>query len=90
MAKPSIGQFSLDGEMFGLDSLVVPPEVIENDGLKVIHFAISEEDKKIPKYLDTVKEKARLLQPEVKSKGKPFYLTAEYQTRKRKQKAGAL
>ena len=90
MAKPSVGQFSLDGDLFGLDSLVVPPEVIQDEGLKVIHFAISEEDKKIPKYLDTVKEKARLLQPEVKSKGKPFYLTAEYQARKRKQKAGVL
>lgn len=83
-----IGQVDVFGKIHGLDKLVQPPYVIESEGLKVIHFAISEEDKKIPGYLEEVKTQARKLQPEVKSKGKPPWMTAEWQAKRRKRRMG--
>ena len=83
-----VGQADIFGEVHGLDKLVSPPDVIEESGLRVIHFAISEEDKFIPGYLTTVKEQARRLSPEVKSSGKPPWMTAEWQAKRRKKKAG--
>lgn len=83
-----VGQADIFGEVHGLDKLVAPPDVIEESGLKVIHFAISEEDKFIPGWLTTVKEQARRLQPEVKSSGKPPWMTAEWQAKRRKKRAG--
>ena len=84
------GQVNVFGEVHGIERLVVKPEVVESDGLKVVHFAIKEEDKKVPGYLDEVIKQARKLEPEVRSRGKPHFLTAEYQTKKRKMKAGVI
>ncbi len=86
----TVGQVNVFGEVEGLDSLVSPPRVLELDGLKVISFTVSESDKNINGYVDTIKEKARRLEPEVKSRGKPYFLTAAYQTKLRKKKAGVL
>ena len=82
------GQVDVFGTVHGLDKLVRPPEVIESEGLKVIHFAISEDDKAVPGWLDEVKRQARRLLPEVKSRGKPVWLTSAYQTKRRKAKMG--
>lgn len=87
---PRVGQADIFGKVHGLDKLVVPPEVIEQDGLKVIHFAISEADKDVPGYLDEVLEQARRLEPEVKSRGKAPWMTAEWQAKQRKKKAGVM
>lgn len=81
-----VGQFDIFNNVHGIDKIVQPPDVIESEGLKVIHFAISEEDKGVPGYLNEVKEQARKLQPEVKSRGKPPWMTAEYQAKKRKER----
>lgn len=81
------GQVDIFGTVSGLDKLVTPPRVIESDGLKVVHFAISEKDRTIPGYVDEIKKQGRKLAPEVKSRGKPYFLTAAYQARRRKAKA---
>lgn len=83
----AVGQVDVFGKIHGLDKLVTPPEVIESEGLRVIHFAISEEDRATPGYLAEVKEQARRLEPEVKSRGKPPWMTAEWQAKRRKQRA---
>ena len=85
--KPQTGQVDILGNIHGLEKLVVKPEVVQQDGLKVIHFAISEGDKKIKGYLDTVLKEARKLEPEVKSRGRPPWMDANYLARKRKRKA---
>ena len=82
-----VGQADIFGTVHHLDRLVSRPTVIESEGLRVIHFAISQEDKEVPGYLDTVKEFARRLEPEVKSRGKPPWLNAEWQARRRKAKS---
>lgn len=87
---PKAGQADIFGTVHGLDKLVQPPKVIESEGLKVIHFAISEEDKKVPGYLDEVLKQSRRLQPEAKSKGKPPWMKAEWQAKRRKIREGAI
>ena len=87
-SKPVVGQVDVFGSIHGLDKLVQPPDVIEADGLRVIHFAVSEEDRVVPGYIDEVKTQARKLQPEVKSNGKPPWMTAEWQAKRRKRAAG--
>lgn len=77
------------GTLHGLDKLVQPPDVIESEGLRVIHFAISEEDKAVPGYLAEVQQQARRLQPEVRSTGKPPWMSAEWQAKRRKAKDAA-
>lgn len=84
------GQVDVFGTVHGLERLVAPPDVIEMDGLRVIHFAISEDDKFVPGYLATVKEKARRLSPEVKSSGRPAWMSAEFQAKQRKKRAGLI
>lgn len=81
------GQADIFGTIHGLDKLVHPPDVIESEGLKVIHFAISEEDMAVPGYFKEVKKQARRLLPETKSMGKPPWLSAEWQARRRKEKS---
>lgn len=83
-----IGQADIFGKIAHLDKLVQPPDIIESEGLRVIHFAISEDDRGVPGYLGEVKEQARKLSPEVKSKGKPPWMQAEWQAKQRKKKAG--
>lgn len=82
------GQVDIFGGVSGLDKLVTPPRVIESDGLKVVHFAVSERDRQIPGYVYEVKAQGRAVAPEVKSRGKPYFLTAEYQAKRRKALAG--
>ena len=86
--KVGLGQFDIFNHVHGLDKLVQQPDVIESEGLKVIHFAISEEDKKVPGYLDEVMIQARRLEPETKSRGKPPWMSASYQAKRRKAKVG--
>lgn len=88
--EAAVGQVDVFGKIHGLDKLVRSPEVLDSDGLKVIHFAISEKDRVYPGYVDEVKVKARKLVPEVRSRGKPIWMTSGYQTRLRKRKANAL
>lgn len=78
------GQADIFGTIHGLDKLVHPPSVIESEGLRVIHFAISEDDMAVPGYLNEVKKQARQLLPETKSRGKPPWLRAEWQAKRRK------
>lgn len=82
-----IGQIDVFGKIHGLDKLVQPPDVIESEGLKVIHFAISEEDRKAPGYLKEVQDQARKLQPETRSVGKPPWMDANWQAKRRKKNA---
>lgn len=86
-ADVAVGQVDVFGKIHGLDKLVTPPEVIESEGLRVIHFAISEEDRATPGYLAEVKEQARRLLPETKSRGKPIWMDAGWQARRRKRSA---
>ena len=84
-----IGQVDVFGTIHGLDKLVQKPDVIESEGLRVIHFAISEEDRVVPGYLAEVKEQARRLLPETKSRGKPPWMKAEWQAKRRKERDAA-
>lgn len=86
---PTIGQFNLEGQLYGLEKIVSPPEVIEDRGLRVIHFAVSEDDNKISGFTAEALRQARNLSPEIKSKGKPIWLTQEYQAKRRMKKYGA-
>lgn len=88
--QPVVGQFNFEGDVFGLDKLVTKPEILEDTGLKVIHLVISEDDEKVKGFVDEAIKQARLLSPEVKSKGKPIYLTSQWITKKRMKKAGVL
>ena len=83
----SVGQFSLEGTVYGIEKIVSPPEVIEDNGLKVIHMSISEEDNKVPGFTAEALRQARRLAPEVQSRGKPPWLTAAYQAKRREQRA---
>lgn len=83
-----VGQADIFGSIHGLEKLVQPPDVIQSDGLKVVHFAISEADRAVPGYLTEVKEQARRLEPEAKSVGKPPWASAAWQAKRRKKRAG--
>lgn len=84
----AVGQADIFGKVHGLDKLVRPPEVIESEGLKVIRFVMTESDRIVPGYLEEVKAQARRLQPETKSRGKPPWMNAEWQAKRRKRAAG--
>lgn len=83
------GQADIFGTIHGLDKLVHPPSVIESEGLRVIHFAISEDDMAVPGYFKEVKEQARRLLPETKSRGKPPWFSAYWQAKRRKERDAA-
>lgn len=83
------GQADIFGTIHGLDKLVHPPSVIESEGLRVIHFAISEDDMAVPGYFKEVKEQARRLLPETKSRGKPPWVSAYWQAKRRKERDAA-
>ena len=85
---PTIGQLTLEGQVFGLEKIVSPPEVIEDNGLKVIHLAISEEDNEVPGFTIEALRQARKLSPEIKSKGRPPWMTSGWQARRRMKKSG--
>ena len=86
-SSPKIGQATVFGTIEGLDKLVQKPDVIESEGLRVIHFAISEEDRAVPGYLDEALKQARQLVPEAKSSSKPPWMNASWQAKRRKQRA---
>lgn len=87
-SQAKVGQSDIFGTVHGLDKLVQPPDIIESEGLRVIHFAISEADKFVPGYLEEVKSQARRLVPEAKSTGKPPWMSAAWQAKRRKKMAG--
>ena len=83
-----VGQVDILGKIHGLDKLVQKPDIIESEGLRVIHFAISEVDRAVPGYLDEALKQARRLLPEAKSTSKPPWMNASWQAKKRKKRAG--
>lgn len=85
---PTIGQYDLEGQIFGLEKIVTPPEVIEDQGLRVIHLAISEDNNRLAGFTAEALRQARTLSPEVKSIGKPVWLTQAYQAKRRMKKYG--
>ena len=85
---PTVGQFNLEGQIFGLEKIVSPPEVIEDRGLRVIHLAIGEEDNNIAGFTAEALRQARTLNPEVVSRGKPPWLTQAWQAKRRMKKYG--
>lgn len=87
--EPPVGQIKLDGSVFGIEHLVAPPKILEDNGLKVVHLAISEEDNKVPGFTAEALRQARKLVPEVQSRGKPPWMTAEWQAKRRMKKYGA-
>lgn len=83
-----VGQVTLEGDITGLDKLVQKPKVIQYDGLRVIHFAINEEDRSVKGYLAEVIRQARQLLPEAKSTAKPPWMRPEWQAKRRKIREG--
>lgn len=79
------GQADIFGTIHGLDKLVYPPSIIESEGLRVVHFVVSEDDRAIPGYFDEARKQARRLLPETKSRGKPPWMRAEWQAKRRKE-----
>lgn len=82
--SPKVGQATVFGTIEGLDKLVQKPDVIESEGLRVIHFAISEDDRAVPGYLAEALKQARQLLPEAKSSSKPPWMNASWQAKRRK------
>ena len=81
--SPEVGQVDVFGTIHGLDKLVNKPNIIEYDGLKVIHVMVSEKDKKTPGYTEEALKLARKLVPETVSKSKPPWMNAEWQAKRR-------
>lgn len=84
----TVGQVDVFGKIQGLDKLVNKPSVIEYDGLRVIHVMVSEADKKTPGYTEEALKLARALVPETVSRSKPPWMNAEWQAKRRMQRAG--
>lgn len=82
--KADAGQSDIFGKIAGLDKLVQQPDVLESEGLKVIHFAIKHDDKEVPGFLEEAMTQARRLLPETKSVGKPPWMSPEWQAKRRK------
>ncbi len=86
-----VGQGNLlSGTIEGLDKLVNKPEVLENDGLKVVKLIVPQKEYDTPGYVETALGIARKLAPDIKSKEKPPWLQQGWQVRKRKKQAGIL
>ena len=81
------GQVTVFGRIEGLASLVEKPIVIEVDGLKVISVVVVADNETVPDYTKEALKQARALLPEVKSQGKPPWMNAEWQARRRKNRA---
>lgn len=82
------GQFDLFGGVTGLTELVDPaPQVIERHGVRVVGIVIPEDKVVLPGYIPEALKQARALVPEVKTSGKPPWLSAKWQTQRRKRKA---
>lgn len=86
--KATAGQFTLFGKVHEIEKIVTPPEIIEENGQKVIHFEVDDESKKIPGYVEEVKKQARQLLPEARSVEKPPWLDIRWQVKRRKKQEG--
>lgn len=86
--EPTTGQVDVFGTIHGLDKLVNQPTIIEDQGLKVVHLLIKDEDRDVPKYVETALKVARQLLPEAVSKAKPPWMNAEWQAKRRKARNG--
>ena len=81
-------QFDLFGGVSDVTQLIDPePEVIERRGIKVVGIVIPENKMDIPGYIPEALKQARALVPEVQTKGKPPWLSAKWQTNRRKRRA---
>ena len=84
-------QFDLFGGVSDVTQLIDPePEVIERHGIKVVGIVIPENKMDIPGYIPEALKQARALVPEVQTKGKPPWMSAKWQTNRRKRRAGEL
>ena len=80
----------LEGTIEGLDELVNKPEVLENDGLRVVKVVVPQKEYDTPGYVETALGIARKLAPEIKSQERPPWLQQGWQVRKRKKQAGVI
>ena len=84
------GQFDLFGGVNDVTQLVDPaPEIIERNGVRVVGIVIPEDKRIIPGYIPEALKQARALVPEVQTSGKPPWLSAKWQTNRRKRRANA-
>lgn len=82
------GQFDLFGGVSDVTQLVDPiPEVIERNGIKVVGIVIPHDKMIIPGYIPEALRQARALVPEVQTRGKPVWMDAKWQAKRRKRKA---
>lgn len=80
----SVGQVDVFGVIHGLDKLVDKPTVIEDNGLKVVHLLVREEERNTPGYIGEALKLARQMLPEAVSKSKPPWMNADWQAKRRK------
>ncbi len=81
-------QFDLFGGVNDVTQLIDPsPEIIERNGVRVVGIVIPEDKRIIPGYIPEALKQARALVPEVQTSGKPPWLSAKWQTNRRKRKA---
>ena len=81
-------QFDLFGGVSDVTQLIDPaPEVIEKHGVKVVGIVIPQDNVDIPGYIPEALKQARALVPEVQTSGKPPWLSAKWQTQRRKRRA---
>lgn len=88
--KPAVhaGQADIFGGINDVKQLIDPePEVIERNGVKVVGVVIPEDKIVIPGYIPEALKQARALVPEVQTSGKPPWLSAKWQTQRRKRRA---
>lgn len=83
------GQFDLFGGVNDVTQLIDPePEIIEHHGVRVVGIVIPQDKMVIPGYIPEALKRARALVPEVQTSGKPPWLSAKWQTQRRKRRAG--
>lgn len=66
-----------------MENLVSPPKVLEVDGQKVVSFIVSEEDRKLPGYVEAITDKAKKLKPTVKSNNRQYWASLYWQKKRR-------
>lgn len=83
-------QFDIFGGVKDVTKLVDPaPQVIERNGVKVVGIVIPADKIDIPGYIPEALKQARALVPEVQTSGKPPWMSAKWQTNRRKRRANA-
>lgn len=90
--KPVVhaGQADIFGGINDVTRLINPePQVIERQGVKVVGVVIPQDKVGIPGYIPEALRQARALVPEVQTSGKPPWLSAKWQTQRRKKRAVA-